>query len=152
MIDKTKVWNSDCMIAMKEFPNRFFDLAIIDPPYGLGENGGDVSRHHTQKKYSMKAWDNDTPPAEYFTELFRISRNQIIWGANHFISKIGRDSSCWVFWNKDRYGTLRMANLPGPLLVRRSGIISLPGMDFEKSCHVPGFIRRKNQYHYINGC
>lgn len=104
MEDKTRVYNCDCLPAMKEFPDKYFDLAIVDVPYGLGENGGNTSRHHSQKKYAIKDWDNETPEKTYFDELFRVSKNQIVWGANHFISKIALDSPCWIFWDKDRYG------------------------------------------------
>lgn len=100
----SEVRNIDCMIGMKDYPDKYFDLAIVDPPYGLGENGGNVSRHHSQKKYTKKNWDNATPDKSYFEELFRVSRNQIVWGANHFISKMPFDSPCWIFWDKDRYG------------------------------------------------
>lgn len=100
----TQVFNMDCMDAMREFPDKLFDLAIVDPPYGIGEHGGVNSRHHSQKKYTKKEWDNEPPPVGYFQELMRVSKNPIIWGANHFISRIPFDSSCWIFWDKDRYG------------------------------------------------
>ncbi|NCC04788.1 MAG: site-specific DNA-methyltransferase [Proteobacteria bacterium] len=94
----------DCMDAMREFPDKFFDLAIVDPPYGIGEDG---SKNHTRGKLAIpknyKAFagnDEKCPDKEYFDELFRISKNQIIWGANHFISKIPFDSSCWIVWDK----------------------------------------------------
>jgi site-specific DNA-methyltransferase (adenine-specific) len=104
MIDKTRVFNIDCMVGMKATPDKFYQLAIVDCPYGLGENGGNISRHHSQKKYAVKDWDNTTPEKPYFDELIRVSKNQIIWGANHFISKIAIDSPCWIFWDKDRFG------------------------------------------------
>ena len=95
----------DCMQGMKEFPDKYFQLAIIDPPYGIGENG---SKNHTRgklskaKNYKAFAGMDSTPASEsYFKELFRVSKNQIIWGANHFISKIPYDSSCWIVWDKD---------------------------------------------------
>jgi site-specific DNA-methyltransferase (adenine-specific) len=100
----SEVFNIDCMEGMKKYPDKYFDLAIVDPPYGLGEDGGNISRHHSQKKYKKKKWDNQTPDKSYFEELFRVSKNQIVWGANHFISKMPFDSSCWIFWDKDRYG------------------------------------------------
>jgi site-specific DNA-methyltransferase (adenine-specific) len=93
------------MEGMKEFPDKYFDLAIVDPPYGIGENG---SKNHTRGKVAKardyKAFwglDNTPPENDYFNELFRVSKNQIIWGANHFISKIPYDSHCWIVWDKD---------------------------------------------------
>lgn len=103
---KQRAYNRDCMAAMAEFPDKFFDLAVVDPPYGIGEanEARMASRHHSQKKYKGKEWDKDAPPIAYFDELRRVSKNQIVWGANHFISRMPFDSSCWLFWDKDNYG------------------------------------------------
>lgn len=101
----SEAYNEDCMIGMARFPDKFFDLAICDPPYGIGEDSKNVvSRHHSQAKYKRGNWDNEPPPVEYFKELLRVSKNQIIWGANHYISRMPIDSSCWIYWHKDRYG------------------------------------------------
>ena len=103
------LYNLDCMDAMKEFPDKFFDLAIVDPPYGIGESG---RKNHTRgkmaisKKYHAFAGNDEKPPdAGYFKELLRVSKNQIIWGANHFISRIPYDSHCWIVWDKDNGNT-----------------------------------------------
>lgn len=93
------------MDYLPQFPDKFFDLAIVDPPYGIGEDG---SKNHTRTKLAKskdyKGYtgnDLKAPDKEYFDELFRVSKNQIIWGANHFISKIPYDSKCWVVWDKE---------------------------------------------------
>ena len=97
----------DNMELMKRFPDNYFDLAIIDPPYGIGEDGAkNHSRNNATKstKYTPKNWDKEPPSIEYFNELKRVSKKQIVWGANHFISKIPFDSSCWLIWDKDNTG------------------------------------------------
>lgn len=98
-------YNMDCMLGMKEFPDKYFDLAIVDPPYGIGEDGKKNayrSRRATAKAYKSFAGGDLQPPDEaYFKELFRVSKNQIIFGANHFISRIPYDSPCWIVWDKN---------------------------------------------------
>ena len=95
------------MELMARYPDNYFDLAIVDPPYGIGEDGEknhSRSKQAKTKKYTPKNWDKEPPPIEYFNELKRISKHQIVWGANHFISKIPFDSSCWIIWDKDNRG------------------------------------------------
>ena len=70
--------NCDCMQGMKEFPDKYFDLAIVDPPYGINiQKSGRLGRYNTKN-----VWDSEIPSDEYFNELFRVSKNQIIWGGN----------------------------------------------------------------------
>jgi len=91
------------MEYMATVPDKWFDLACIDPPYGIGEDGGKITRHHSQKKYIKKGWDKEPPDSLFFNELIRVSKNQIIWGANHFIENIpNANASAWIFWDKDR--------------------------------------------------
>lgn len=92
----------DCMDLMAQYPDKHFKLAIVDPPYGIGEDGGKFRGRKGQghRVLAKKSWDSASPNESYFNELFRVSKNQIIWGANHFISKIAKDSSCWLFWDK----------------------------------------------------
>lgn len=96
--------NIDCLEYMKGVPDKYFELAIVDPPYGIGEDG---SNNHTRSKLavsknykSFHGGDTEAPPQEYFNELLRVSKNQIVWGANHFISRLPIDSSCWIIWDK----------------------------------------------------
>jgi site-specific DNA-methyltransferase (adenine-specific) len=98
------VYHEDCMEGLKRFPDNYFDLAVVDPPYGIDINnqtqgkGGGVAK---KIDYAKKDWDKEPPNKAYFNELMRVSKNQIIFGANHFISKIPFDSSCWIVWDKD---------------------------------------------------
>lgn len=99
----SEVKNMDCMEYMAQFPDKFFDLAVVDPPYGINMDGGviGISRKAQNKVYTKKDWDTKAPDAAYFEELRRVSKNQIVFGANHFISRIPIDSSCWIVWNKE---------------------------------------------------
>jgi site-specific DNA-methyltransferase (adenine-specific) len=89
------ITNEDNMELMARYPDKYFDLAIVDPPYGIGI---ETSGTHF-KKNKAKGWDNETPTKEYFNELFRISKNQIIWGGNYFLDKIG-NCKCFIIWDK----------------------------------------------------
>jgi len=91
----------DCMEYMATVPDKYFDLAIVDPPYGIGMDG---NNNWSGSKHEAKDWDNDAPSIEYFNELMRISKNQIVWGANHFISRMPFDSKCWLIWDKKNDG------------------------------------------------
>lgn len=95
-------YNIDCMDGMREFPDKHFDLAIIDPPYGI-KQGGDGNHTRSCKAISKQYHtfeDDSSPQKSYFNTLFRISKHQIILGANHFISKIPFDSPSWIVWDK----------------------------------------------------
>jgi len=102
----------DCMDFMKLIPDKTFDLAIVDPPYGInnggGQRGSTGKRPNGQitnakvKNYPKYAGqDKTTPPQEYFDQLKRVSKNQIIFGANYMTTKINANSSCWIVWDKD---------------------------------------------------
>ena len=95
------VYLMDCIEGMKQYPDKFFDLAVVDPPYGININHN-MGRRKGDKAsdYKRAYWDSEPPPIGYFYELFRVSKNQIIWGANHFISRMPYDSSCWLMWDK----------------------------------------------------
>ena len=98
---RIELLNVDCMEYMATVPDKYFDLAIVDPPYGIGVNHNMGRRKgDAASDYKKAYWDNVSPDVKYFNELFRVSKNQIVWGANHFISKMPKDSSCWILWDK----------------------------------------------------
>ena len=91
----------DCMEYMKSLPDNAFDLAIVDPPYGI-DWMNQIQNPNTKanwKSYENKDWDKSIPNKEYFDELKRISKNQIIWGGNYMIENL-YSSSCWLIWDK----------------------------------------------------
>ena len=104
MTPVSETYLMDCMDYMRTMPDKYFDLAVVDPPYGIGEDG---KKNHSRsvlaksRLYTPKSSDKEPPSKEYFTQLFRVSKNQIVFGANHFISRIPIDSSCWMVWDKD---------------------------------------------------
>jgi site-specific DNA-methyltransferase (adenine-specific) len=108
----SEVFNEDCMIGMSRYPDKFFDLAIVDPPYGIGYDGmrESTSSHGGRKPHKFKGWDNEIPDEDYFNELFRVSKNQIVWGAN-YMTKYLPASMGWIFWDKGQ----RICNSDGEL-------------------------------------
>ena len=92
------ITNEDNMELMSRYDDNHFDLAIVDPPYGINVNK--MTLGSGKYKNKGKSWDNETPSIEYFNELFRVSKNQIIWGANYMIDKIKKPSMGWIYWDK----------------------------------------------------
>ena len=86
--------NEDCMAVMARYPDNYFNLACVDPPYGIGISSNPVRQQHTKKK-----WDANIPSAEYFAELKRVSKNQIIWGGNYFLDYLGGTQG-FLVWDK----------------------------------------------------
>ncbi len=109
-----KIICGDCLEVMKDIPDKSVDLVLTDPPYGIniasnGKVGGNKPFGNSQGKvinavdYKPQAWDKFTPSKEYFQEMMRVSKNQIIFGGNYFIEHL-HNSSCWIVWDKDNSG------------------------------------------------
>jgi site-specific DNA-methyltransferase (adenine-specific) len=103
-----KIIHSDCLEIMKELPDNSVDLVLTDPPYGIGIDGQKKSfsknSKHDRKYHEFMGWDKGIPAKEYFDEMFRVSKNQIIWGGNYFVSNLTEPHKGWIFWDKGQYG------------------------------------------------
>tara|TARA_R100001440_G_scaffold2727_1_gene7499 strand:+ start:354 stop:1001 length:648 start_codon:yes stop_codon:yes gene_type:complete len=97
------ITNEDNMELMSRYEDNHFDLAIVDPPYGINANlkraDTGKNKHIKQKDYHVGDWDNEIPNKEYFKELKRVSKNQIIWGGNYFLDYL-KATSCFIVWDK----------------------------------------------------
>lgn len=102
---KSDTYCMDCIEAMRQMPDKCFDLAVVDPVYGdvttggyiTGKSQGGVGKH---PQHGAQLWEQPKTRQDYFDELFRISKNQIIFGGNYFIREIARDSQGWIVWDK----------------------------------------------------
>lgn len=91
---KIAIYNMDCMELLRQTPDKYYDLCVVDPPYGIGISSNPVRQQHDKKQ-----WDNAIPKADYFSQLMRVSKNQIIWGGNYFLDYLGA-SQGFVIWDK----------------------------------------------------
>jgi site-specific DNA-methyltransferase (adenine-specific) len=106
-VEEPKVLNIDCMEFMQQYPDKFFDLAVVDPPYGINFDGnttvkgkaGKARTFSNNQHHDKKGWDIQRPSAEYFAELQRVSKNQIVWGGNYFADLLPPKKG-WIFWDK----------------------------------------------------
>ena len=96
---KSEVFLMDCMEGMKQYPDKYWDLAVVDPPFGIGaeNHAGNVKNGWTQ--WEKKKWDKNIPESEYFIELLRVSKNQIVWGGNYMTDFLP-PKMCWLIWDK----------------------------------------------------
>lgn len=101
------ITNEDCMELMKRYPDKYFELAIVDPPYGIGMDSRRLNGRSSKGKYKIKQsqylekeWDDKAPGLDYHNELKRVSKNQIVWGAN-YIPKNVNYSGKWIVWHKN---------------------------------------------------
>lgn len=99
--------HGDCMDFMKDVPDKAYDLAIVDPPYGISQSAfrkESKNKACIPRQYHTAVWNQSRPNSEYFNQLFRISNNQIIWGANYFLSHL-KEGKKWIFWGKQTEDT-----------------------------------------------
>lgn len=119
MIDQyiNRIINADCLDILRELPDKCIELVLTDPPYGMGVNKKSVILDGTvqgkgfmarRSNFAKKGWDDAIPQKEIFDEIFRVSKNQIIFGGNYF-SEYLHNSSCWIVWDKDN-GTTDFAD------------------------------------------
>ena len=111
MLELNKLYLMDCMEGMKTFPDKYFDLAIVDPPYGIGHDAVSMSNRASNspkfkgykgKQFKGGAWDAKPMDKEYFKELRRVTKHQVTWGANHYIENLpNANSSSWIVWYKN---------------------------------------------------
>ena len=99
--DKITITNEDNMLLMARYPDNYFDLAIVDPPYGIDwmKQIENPNIKANWKKYEKKDWDNSIPNKEYFNELKIVSKNYIVWGGNYMTEYLS-PSPCWIIWDK----------------------------------------------------
>lgn len=104
--DNITLIHGDCMDYMRSWPDNAFDLAVVDPPYGINIGNG---LGNGKKDYKMhKSWQMQAPTKDYFDELFRVSRNQIVWGGNYFTQFLPT-SDGWIIWDKKKGSNLPFA-------------------------------------------
>ncbi len=108
MREYLNISNEDNMELMARYPDNHFDLAIVDPEYGI-DAGNMTMGSGKNKKYTKKDWDKSPPEETYFNELFRVSKNQIICGGNYFTDFL-KPTKAWIFWDKGIYGDCSFAD------------------------------------------
>ena len=111
--DKIELYNCDNMELMARYPDNYFDLAIVDPPYGIDSKISTTSSLNKGNKfaqlYNEKRWDKFRPENEYWNELLRVSKNQIVCGGNYFAEKLPV-SRGWIVWDKQGEGVTSVNN------------------------------------------
>ena len=99
-----KITHADCLEVMRQLPDKCIDLILTDPPYGISCDGGSYGLGVKPKDLKKKSWDKNIPEKTYFDEMFRVSKNQIIFGGNFMTESIRKNSPCWIVWDKDNTG------------------------------------------------
>ena len=128
-----RFFNCDNMDFMKEISDNYYDLAIVDPPYGIGMDGGNVGSKGLNN-FEKKNWDSAIPSNEYFEQLFRVSKNQIIWGGNYFPLP---QSRCFIVWDKliSEDFSLAMAEIAWTSFDALAKIVRIPTPKTEDKIH-----------------
>lgn len=127
---ENRIINADCLDILRQLPDKCIDLILTDPPYGIGACNKNFTRQGKQTgkskcvsgvKYKVANWDDAIPQKEIFKEIFRVSKNQIIWGGNYFVEHL-KNSSCWIVWDKvtgnNLYADCELAYASFPTAVR----------------------------------
>lgn len=110
-MSKITITNEDNMELMARYPDKYFDLAIVDPPYGINMamgHKGSEKRGDKNKYKTFAGGDNEIPSSEYWNELFRVSKNQIVWGGNYMIEHL-YPTPCFIVWDKKQPEQFSMA-------------------------------------------
>ena len=130
------ITNEDNMDLMSRYKDNHFDLAIVDPPYGIGISGQKKQKKgkkSDRKHHKEKGWDYEIPSEKYFKELFRISKNQIIWGANYFVKYLNKGTKGWLVWFKGQIGlTMSDCELAYSSFNRPTRVVNINRVDLLK--------------------
>ena len=97
--ESISIYNCDCMDLLKQTPDNYYSLAIVDPPYGINVTKMTLGNGKNKVYRGENEWDNSIPKKEYFDELFRVSKHQIVWGGN-YMTEFLKPTSSWFFWDK----------------------------------------------------
>ena len=98
--DRISFYNGDCMDLLKQTPDKYYDLALVDPPYGIGANKMTLGNGKKKIYRGQADWDNTIPSEEYWEQLFRVSKNQVVWGGN-YMTEFLKPTGAWLFWDKN---------------------------------------------------
>lgn len=124
------------MKLMSRYEDNYFDLAIVDPPYGIGIDGQKKSKKgkkSDRKYHKQKQWDNAIPNKDYFNELQRVSKNQIIWGANYFVEHLTKGTKGWIVWFKGQIGlTMSDCEIAYSSFQRATRVVNINRVDLLK--------------------
>ena len=130
------ITNEDNMELMARYEDNHFDLAIVDPPYGIGIDGqkeNKKGKKSDRKYHKQKQWDNAIPNKDYFQELQRVSKNQIIWGANYFVEHLTKGTKGWIVWFKGQIGlTMSDCELAYSSFQRATRVVNINRVDLLK--------------------